>query len=67
MNDGRQCWEVTYRQGGTDYTVYGWLTKDELLENISEMQDDSSVSNLGYMPANATDKSSCAQLYDAAK
>ena len=63
----QQCWQVTYTQGGVEFTVYGWLTKEELLENIQEMQNDATVSNIGYQPADAADKHACEELFDKAK
>lgn len=61
----KSCWEVTYQQGGTNFTVYGWLTKEELLENINEMQNDDSVTNITYQESDATDKQACEALFDA--
>jgi hypothetical protein len=66
-NTDKQCWEVEYKQGETVYTVYGWLTKEELLENINEMQNDGSVSNISYQEADATDKAACEALFDNTK
>ncbi|MBR2165821.1 MAG: hypothetical protein IJ915_04680 [Paludibacteraceae bacterium] len=60
----KQCWEVTFEQGGTTQTVYGWLTEEEVLENIAEMRADSSVSNISYRPAEAGDKQACEELFD---
>ncbi len=61
----KSCWEVTYQQGGTNFTVYGWLTKEELLENINEMQNDASVTNISFQESDAADKQACEALFDA--
>ena len=63
----KQCWEVTFTQDGAAQTVYGWLTEQELLENIAEMRADSSVSNISYRPAKADDRDGCEKLFDSAK
>jgi hypothetical protein len=60
----KQCWEVTFTQDGAAQTIYGWLTEQEVLENIAEMRADSSVSNISYRPAKATDRDGCEQLFD---
>ncbi len=60
----KQCWEVTFEQSGATQTIYGWLTEPELLENIAEMRADSSISNISYRPASATDRNACEQLFD---
>ena len=63
----KQCWEVTFTQDGAAQTVYGWLTEQELLENIAEMRADSSISNISYRPAKADDRDGCEKLFDSAK
>lgn len=60
----KQCWEVTFEQDGATQTIYGWLTEEEVLENIAEMRADSTVSNISYRPAQATDRNGCEQLFD---
>lgn len=60
----KQCWEVTFEQGGAKQTIYGWLTEKEVLENIAEMRADSSVSNISYRPAKAGDRDACEKLFD---
>ncbi|MBR1878999.1 MAG: NPCBM/NEW2 domain-containing protein [Paludibacteraceae bacterium] len=60
----KQCWEVTYEQSGAMQTIYGWLTEQEVLENIAEMRADPSVSNISYRPASANDRHACEQLFD---
>ena len=60
----KQCWEVTFTQDGAAQTVYGWLTEQELLENIAEMRADPTVSNISYRPAKANDRNGCEVLFD---
>ena len=63
----KQCWEVTFSQEGATQTIYGWLTEQEVLENIAEMRADSSISNISYRPAKANDRDGCEQLFDNTK
>ena len=63
----KRCWQVTYTQGGVGFTVYGWLTEEELQENIHEMQNDATVSNIVYQPADAADKHACEDLFENVK
>lgn len=70
MNEGlgttKQCWQVTFEQEGATQTIYGWLTEKELQENIQEMKNDSTVSNIQYRPAEADDAQACEKLFDQA-
>ena len=63
----KQCWKVTFSQEGATQTIYGWLTEQEVLENIAEMRADSSISNISYRPAKANDRDGCEQLFDNTK
>lgn len=60
----KQCWEVTFEQGGAKQTIYGWLTEQEVLENIAEMRADTSISKISYRPAKANDRDACEKLFD---
>ena len=60
----KQCWEVTFEQEGAQQTIYGWLTEEQVLENIAEMNADPSVSNISYRPAEAADEHACEELFD---
>lgn len=60
----RECWYVQYVQDGTQFTIYGYLTEEELMANLMEMENDSTVSNIVYGPAPAKNKSECEKLYD---
>ena len=62
----KQCWEVTVQTGETSQTIYGWLTEDEVLENIMEMKADPQVTDVSYRPAEAGDKHACEELFDKA-
>jgi len=60
----KQCWEVTYEQGGATQTIYGWLTGKDLLENLTEMKADSTVTNITFRQAEATDAHACEKLFE---
>jgi len=61
----KQCWCVTYTHGGAQRKVYGWLTEEELMGNLMEMEADTTVSNIVYGPSDAADRQACEALYDA--
>lgn len=61
----KQCWEVTFEQEGAKQTIYGWLTEEQVLENIAEMSADPAVSNVSYRPAEAGDEHACEKLFDS--
>lgn len=63
----QQCWEVTFEQDGAQLTIYGWLTEQDLLANIREMEADPTVTNKSYKPAQATDRQACEALFDQSK
>jgi len=60
----QQCWEVTYVQNNTEQFIYGFLTEEEVLENIAEMRADSTITDISYRPAKADNRQACEQLFD---
>ena len=60
----KQCWEVTFKAGEATQTIYGWLTEEEVLENIAEMQADPQITDVHYRPAEANDEHACEALFD---
>jgi len=60
----RQCWYVEFEQDGVQQTIYGWLTDEELMANLMEMENDPTVSNIVYGSSDAEDKAACEKLYD---
>lgn len=64
VSPAKSCWEVTYKDGGKSYTVYGWLTEEELQSNIAEMKADPQVSEVQYRPSDAKDEHACEELFN---